>query len=349
VSFGNAITKEQNPAEPELLSGSVLFAIIKTWMDEDVIEATVRNALVQGAHSVFVIDNGSTDHTIQIAESSGATIAEVYDSQVFDGRLTQTLMNAVVGRESLRCGADHVWWLYLDSDEFPEGPGGISVAEYLATLDRRFRVVGAKYVNHVPNAKPEYLPGFHPVDFQPLCYEFAPVRQPPCDLGHWKHPLQRFDRSGHFVLSSPGAHSAVCSDPLIEPIGGIITHHFQYRDEELTRAKLELTCGPSSERTSLYASRDHGGGFRRRHRSLDAIYSGRWADVDTVPNLYPKAILDPRPWADLTAVRRWYEIADVEAARSRWVRQRNGNGSQQTERHSPFSSRSQQRSDESLG
>ncbi len=111
----------------------------------------------------------------------------------------------------MRSGAAHVWWLYLDSDEFSEGPDGMSVREYLATLDRRFRVVGANYVNHVPHSKPEYLPGFHPIDFQPLCYDFVPARWPPCALGHWKHPLQRFDRLGHFLLSNDGAGSGFCS------------------------------------------------------------------------------------------------------------------------------------------
>jgi glycosyltransferase involved in cell wall biosynthesis len=309
---------EDNPPRPQLLDDFAFCAIIKSWMDEDVIEATVRNAMVQGAEAVYLVDNGSTDGTVRIAQKAGAVVAEVYQTEAFDGRLAQALMNATVARESLRHGADHIWWLYLDSDEFPEGPGGMSIGEYLATLDVRFRLVGARYENHVPSAKPEYLPGYHPIDFQPLGYEFLPVRQPPCGLGHWKHPLQRFDRFGHFVLSSPGAHSATCSDALVEPSAGILTHHFQYRDEELTRTKLKLTCGPGSERTILYATRGQGGGFARRHRSLDAVYAGRWKEVDTVPNRNPDAALDPRPWAGLATVRRWYALREVEEARSKW-------------------------------
>ena len=185
---------EANPARPHVLPEFRLFAIVKTWMDEDVIEAIVRNAAVQGAEAVFVVDNGSTDATVQRARAAGATIAEEFQTTSFDGPLAQTFMNAVVARESLRSGAEHVWWLYLDSDEFPEGPAGLSVAEYVATLDRRFRVVGSVCVNHVPGGKPEYVPGFHPIDFQPLCYEFSPSWTPMCGQNHWKHPLQRFDR-----------------------------------------------------------------------------------------------------------------------------------------------------------
>ncbi len=187
---------EDNPHDPETLPNFAFCVIVKTWMDEDIIEATVRNAAVQGADAVYLVDNGSTDHTVRNAEAAGATLADIYRTDQFDGRLAQALMNAVVARESLRHGAEHVWWLYLDSDEFPEGPDGLSVREYLAALDRRFRIVGASFLNHLPEGKPEYLVGYHPIDFQPLCYEFVPVRQPPCPGGHWKHPLQRFDRSG---------------------------------------------------------------------------------------------------------------------------------------------------------
>ena len=301
-----------------MLSSFSFCAIVKSWMDEDVIEATVRNAISQGADAVYVVDNGSTDDTVAIAEATGATVAEVYETDVFDGRMAQVLMNAVVARESLRRGNRHIWWLYLDSDEFPEGPHGMSIREYLATLDRRFRIVGSKYLNHMPDSKPEYLPGYHPIDFQPLFYEFEPVRQPPCPLGHWKHCLQRIDRSGHFVMSNPGAHTATCSEVLVEPSQGILTHHFQYRDERFTRGKLELTCGPDSQRTMMKAS---GGdtGFARRLRSLDAVYAGQWDEVDAVPSRDPSAIRHPKRWEDPGSVRRWYPVAEVERARSQWA------------------------------
>jgi hypothetical protein len=309
--FGD-IENQENPSPPETLPEFEFFAVVKTWMDEDVIEATVRNAMVQGATSVFIVDNGSTDRTVARAVDAGAIVAEVYETEWFDGRLVQPLMNAVVARESLKSRAAHVWWLYLDTDEFPEGPNGLSIREYLGTLDRRFRLVGARYVNHFPSGKPEYLEGFHPIDFQPLCFEFDPARWPPCPRGHWKHPLQRFDRHGHFLLSNDGAHSGFCSEALIEPSESIVTHHFQYRDEGSTRAKLELTCGPTSTRTTLHSSTGFDG-FVRRRRSLDAVYGQRWADVDTIPNKLATS-QHPVPWPHLDRVRRWYSPSELDAA-----------------------------------
>lgn len=310
---GAQIQHEANPTRAETLADYRMLAVIKSWMDEDVIEATVRNALVQGADAVYLVDNASTDSTLQIATAAGAIVAEVYESDLFDGRLVQQLVNAVVARESLRCGAEHVWWLLLDSDEFPEGPDGMCLRDYLGTLDRRFRIVGATYMNHVPSGRPEYVAGFHPIDFQPLCYPFAPARNPPCGLGHWKHPLQRFDRHGHFLLSNDGAHTAYCSEPLVEPEKSIITHHFQYRDEDLTRAKLELVCGSGSRRAALHESAGFKG-FVRRRRSVDAVYSQRWKDMDLAPNLHSSSECDPKPWPNLSGIRRWYAIEEATAA-----------------------------------
>jgi hypothetical protein len=316
-SLGGYIRHEPSPDDPDPIHEFALCAVVKTWMDEDIVEATVRNLQTQGVDAVYLVDNASSDDTVQIARSAGAELGEIYETSVFDGPLAQTLMNAVAARETLRRDAAHTWWLYLDSDEFPEGPQGTTLRDYLSSLDRRFRTVGASYVNHFPSAKPEYVSGFHPIDFQPLCYDFAPARWPPCEWGHWKHPLQRLDKNGRFVVSNDGAHSALCNELLKAPMGGVVTHHFQYREEAATRAKLELTCGPGSARTTLHEAVGFDG-FARRRSSLDAVYSGRWADVETIPNVDPSAALHPRPWPGLATVHRWYRPDELTAARAQW-------------------------------
>jgi Glycosyl transferase family 2/Sulfotransferase family len=305
---------EDNPDDPSTLDEFLLMAVIKSWMDEDVIGATVQNLKTHGFDAVYLVDNASTDATVANGVKAGAEVAEVYETEAFDGRLVQPFVNAVVARESLRSRADHVWWLLLDSDEFPEGPGGMSLRQYLSGLDRRFRVVGASFVNHVPSSKPEYVEGFHPIDFQPLCYPFEPANHPPCPLGHWKHPLQRFDRHGQFVLSNDGAHTAYASERLVEPSAGIVTHHFQYRDEKRTRDKLELVCGTSSPRVGLHQSAGFSG-FTRRKRSLDAVYARRWTDMDVLPNAQASASRRPQPWPRVADVLRWYPREEAEAAR----------------------------------
>jgi hypothetical protein len=301
---------EPNPAEPHRLDNFLLFAVIKSWMDEDIIEATVRNLFAQGADRVFLVDNASTDATVVTAEAAGATVAEVYESDAFDGRLVQPLVNAVVVRESLRSNAEHVWWLMLDSDEFPEGPDGLTVREYLAGLDSRFRIAGATFMNHLPDRKPEYVSGFHPLDYQPRYYTFEPLNHAPCSVGHWKHPLQRFDRRGQFIVSNEGAHQAFASERLIEPTVGIVMHHFQYRDEARTRGRLQLIH--DTGRDELHSSAGWSS-FERRRRSLEAVYAQRWDEVETPPNRRAHEALDPQPWRG-AASARWYPKADGPAA-----------------------------------
>jgi glycosyltransferase involved in cell wall biosynthesis len=290
---GGPTHQERNPDAPSPVPEFRFFAVIKSWNDEDIIEASVRNALVHGVERVYIVDNGSTDATLERAERAGATVAEVYETETFNGRIAQALINGLIARESLRSAADYVWWLHLDSDEFPEGPGGLALRDYLAGLDAKFRIVGARFVNHLPQAKPEYVSGYHPIDFQPLCYDFDDGWSI-CGLPHWKHPLQRFDRHDQFMRSREGAHFAFGRGALVEPELDIVTHHFQFRLEGTTRAKLAVAAADRSE------ARRQDNAFERRVRALDAVYAGEW------DHLVPP-IPTPKPWPDVENVLRWYD------------------------------------------
>lgn len=303
-----------NPPNPDVLGAFRLFAVVKSWMDADIIEATVRNAFAQGVERVYVIDNGSDDDTVANAEAAGAHIAEVYHTKQFNPRLAQVLINGVVARESLQCGDRYIWWLHLDSDEFPEGPGGLTVREYLATLDRRFRIVGADFLNHLPGGKPEYIPGFHPLEFQPLYYAYRPQWTPICGSAtHWKHPLQLFDAEAPFIRCEGGAHFAIGGLPgeRAEPDRPIVVHHIQYREEHASRAKLQRVLDPEASRALPTRPLT---GFNVRMRSLDAVYAQRWDQVETTGGL---TIADGviETWEGRETLLRWYSPADLEVAR----------------------------------
>jgi hypothetical protein len=311
------VTVGVSPAKPEPLESFRLFAVLGTWMEEDIVEATVRNAFAQGVEAVYLVDNASADATVERAVAAGATLAESYVTEDYDERLRILFMNAVVARVSYASKADHVWWLWMDADEFPEGPAGMTIAEYLSTLDRRFRLVGSTYYNHYPAAKPESVPGFHPVDFQPLCEQFVALRQRFCDQPHWKHPLQRFDRHDSFLMAIAGFHTATLSssssDALLEPEGGIVTHHVPYRQEAATRARMELLCGAPA-RNAANNALDHRT-IARRFASLDAVYAQRWEQVNNLRGQKPFLGVHPTPWPDPSSSRRWYSDEELEAAR----------------------------------
>jgi hypothetical protein len=309
---------EPNPTDPDTVPVR-LFAILGTWMEADVVAATVTNAFTQGAERVYLLDNASPDDTVHEAVRAGAIIAESYATTRYDETLRIALMNAVVARASLAEPTDHLWWLWLDADEFPCGPGGQTIKQYLSGLDRRFRIVGARYYNHYPDSRPEYIPGFHPIDFQPNCELFVEAWDM-CQSGHWKHPLHRFDRHGAFVAAQIGFHLAAVrkGERLVEPDGGIITHHFHYRDEATTRGRFRML---REEHRDGQGARIDGAahGMQGRADGLDAVYAQRW---DLVPDLRGRdgVGVDPLPWAEVAdpedqPVARWYTDAQLEAAR----------------------------------
>jgi len=305
---------EDAPADPEPLADFLLFAIIGTWCEGDVVDSTVKNAFVQGCQEVYLVDNISPDNTVERAVSAGAKVARLFESEFYNEPLRIHLMNEVVQQRSEASGAQHVWWLWLDADEFPHGPAGTTIWEYLATLDRRYRIVGSRTFNHYPDRKPEMLPGFHPLDCQPLCEErWMQKRSLTCTLGHWKHQLQRFDRGGPMIHSLDGFHAARCKDVLSEPSTPIIMHHFPYRDEATTRERLARLCSKRSDgpTRAWFDNRLLGASNAlKRFHSLNAVYAGQWSKVDNERHdlslgVQPRSWLETADPADL-GFARWY-------------------------------------------
>jgi hypothetical protein len=315
------VVTEPNPAVPNPLPAFRFFAILGTWMEADVVAATVRNAFTQGCERVYLVDNDSSDGTTEAACAAGAVLARSYSSDSYDETLRLRLMNEVTEEVSRAAQAEHVWWLWHDADEFHHGPRGLTLRDYLATLDRRFRVVGARVFNHFPHQKPEYLPGFHPLEFQPLCQEFTVDH---CPAGHWKHPLQRFDRTGPPIVSDIGFHKAHCDDQLIEPATPVFLHHFQYRDEAVTRGRLELLCSQDAggrSRIALTDARWNGSGISKRFRTLDAVYRQRWERVANLQRQGEPLGVSPVPWREAIEPEHvpyaaWYGAEDVARARA---------------------------------
>ena len=312
---------EVNPSKPDPLLPVRLFGIVGTWCEEDVIEATVHNAFAQGCQRVFIVDNASTDETIERAAGAGAEIARVYHTEYYDENRRLAEMNGVINAVSSELAADHVWWLLSDADELVHGPAGLRIADYLAGLDRGFRVVGARVFNHYPTIEPANVPDRHPLDYQPLCQE---MRMAWCSLRHWKHPLVRWDRSGPEVGLDNGFHRVRAPFRVKEPREGIFMHHFQYRNRPGTYERLRRLCeaqGDSVVRSAVQDARVRGGSASRlRWATLDYVYARDWAHVERQTPRGHRPGVDPRPWnslvspGDASAVR-WYATEKVESPR----------------------------------
>ena len=304
---GAWISATENPPSPERLESFRLFAILSTWMEEDVVAASVANAFRQGCERVYLVDNGSRDRTVERAVAAGAILGRRFESRRYDEFTRIAEMQRVVDEVSTAEGDAHIWWLWVDADEFHHGPGGLTLQEYLATLDRSFRIVGARFFNHLPDREPAYVEGRHPLDCQPLCYEIADVQ---CDLAHSNHPLQRWDRDGARVSSGPGSHKATCAEPLLEPTVAVFFHHFPYRARETTERRLRMLFGEGGVNDRVGSDPFHGH-LRLRLRSLDAIYRQRWQDVAFFPPCIRGFVPELRLWEECLPsadheVARWY-------------------------------------------
>jgi hypothetical protein len=286
-----------------------LFGVLGTWMEEDVVSATIWNAFTQGCERVYVIDNGSPDGTVAAAIRAGAVMARSFATQHYDEHLRLWHMNDVVAEVSAAEPDDCLWWLYFDADEFIHGPYGMSVLDYLKTLDRLFRVVGARFFNHFPSGVPQYVSGHHPLDFQPLCEELAYQM---CPSWHRKHPLLRQDRRGPRIQSGRGFHVAKCAEELIEPAQPAFVHHFPFRHEASTRRRLNALWARDARGSSrAIESDDATFHMRPRFRSLDAVYRQQWSDVENFINPGPGVKL--RPWSEMVEsehvpIHRWTEM-----------------------------------------
>jgi glycosyltransferase involved in cell wall biosynthesis len=299
-----------------------MFGIIGTWMEEDIVAATIRNAQTQGCERVYLVDNESPDNTVATALSEGAILARSFSTEYFDEDTRVGLMNEVVAEISDReSGTDHIWWLFMDADEFPHGPSGVTLRQYINALDMQFRVVGSRFFDHYPTDPPYYVKGLHPLDFQPLCVELA---VPMCPSWHRKHSLIRYDRQGPPIRLGNGLHLAFAGEPLYEPAQPVFLHHFPYRVESATRARLERLWSRNAEGYS----RAHPRGdthMLARYLSLDAVYERRWGDVLNFLAIDPMRTplgnvarrgVTPRPFADLVSrddqrVMRWYDHSAV--------------------------------------
>jgi Glycosyl transferase family 2 len=322
------VVDEADPDDPEPLDGCGLLAVLPTWMEADIVGATVRNALAQGCERVLLLDNDSPDDTVAEAVAAGAELARSFSTPQLDERLKIRLLNEIVAETSAADGREHIWWLWLDADEFVHGPGGTTIRQLVDGLDRRFRVVGTRYFNHFPDRRPAALPGVHPIDLQPLCQE---KQGNLCRLGHRKHQMQRWDRSGPAITCGTGFHAARSSVTLVEPTTSTFTHHFPYRDEEVTRQRFDALCGRDESgkaRVDLYDTqiRRNAGtisDMSKRRRTLDHVYAGEWAEVENLRRRRDAIGVQPEPWTDVVDASdaelvRWYDPDELDAALARW-------------------------------
>ena len=302
-----------------------IYAILGTYNEGDIVYATVKNALYQGCEKVFIIDNGSSDDTVSEAVAAGAILYKSFETDYYDELLRIRIMNDAVEEISESSGLDQIWWLWLDADEFPTGPGGMTIKEYIENyVPDECRIIGANFINHLPVNEPYYIKRFHPFDFMPYgeLYDTARFKVKHCLLRHWKHNMHKYVRGKPPIRAKSGFHMGYCGEKLYEPEVAIDIHHFPFREKESTYRRYLNLCRGSSARNAFNDKMSPGGksSITKRFENLGHIYSGNWDKVSFTPET------EERRGVKLTRYSfkgpRWYSLEELDSVIEEFKRAR---------------------------
>lgn len=285
------------PNHESIRRSPLLIGVTAVWNEDDVIFATVRNLFDQGADHVFVIDDASDDATAQEATAAGASVVLQKNEGIYREADRCAKIQKLIHDQTAALGGD-VWWLVVDADEFPRGPGNTTIRGFIQTLPSWVDTVGSRVLDHWPSEAEGYVRREHPLNAFPLAQRY---HWPWCRNGHWKHQLMRVRTPGDLV-PMPGHHTVRSADGrrVREYPIGLLMHHFAIRNRQRTEAKLRRSTvsGGRYDRSPDTFTRWR---IAQRLRSLDNIYAGRF---DLVPNCFPgepKLGLTLRDWRQLAA------------------------------------------------
>jgi hypothetical protein len=272
-------SRESSPDREFLLVG-----IISTWNDADIIEANVKNCLNQGFDRVLILDNMSSDGSVEASRAAGAEISEVYLTQFYDDDLRIAKENAIA-KNVVENTEGHVWIVSLDADEFIHGSDGKTVKESLRLVPDESRTVGSLAFDLYPESKDQYIIGSHPAK----CIERGILRRGTfCNKYHWKHAAISYHGGVFDIAQTRGNHSPAAVSSIrtvFEPEFSLPIIHCPFRRYEDSKARLQKLCGKSTSLGNLSRSSGDdqvtgGLGAVKRWQCLEDVYAGRWDRVE---------------------------------------------------------------------
>jgi glycosyltransferase involved in cell wall biosynthesis len=276
----------------------ILNAVMCVWNEEDIIESTVKHLFAQGCSNVFVVDNNSTDKTVDIALSAGARLASSFESKYFSEDQKIAHLNATVKFINENTSDDKIWWLYVDADEFPNVDVGV-IASYINIIGNDIRAIHGYLFNHLPTHSPYHVQGYHPIDFQPVCIKSTTS----------KIPLLRYDKGKEHLFSIGGAHDFITYGESIATIKDVLQiHHFPYRNPESTFLRLKKLIDRHNlgtknidwdkEKQQNQICKSDISGYKSRYENLQLVYNkNRYLCLKTKSLLY-----------NFKNIIRWYDI-----------------------------------------
>ena len=205
------------------MSFSVL-AILCARNEADILPWTLRRLLEQGA-SVYMIDNWSTDDTIQVALDAGVKMVEVFP---LERPSTFNWGDILRRKEEIAEQSSADWILHCDADEIRYSP---RAGEALLDAIRRVDAAGYNAIDHtVLNFLPsrETYEGQNPEEY------FNAVGEPAAGDGR---QIKAWKNVGRVDLASSGGHDVRFPGRTVCPIRFVMKHYpfrsFQQRREKV--------------------------------------------------------------------------------------------------------------------
>ena len=208
-----------------------VIAIIAAYNEADIISPVIGH-LVENGVDVYLIDNHSTDGTVNEASrwlGKGLLQIEKFPKVRGEGSHPFDWTALLRRKEELAQQLDAHWFLHHDADEIREAPWpGMSLRDSIRWVDR----LGYNCI------------GFRVFHFPPVDDEFRAGMDPRAHFSYWKEP-QDFDRSqlkcwkgGRPVSLVPsGGHEAAFPNRNVFPIP-FLMRHYPIRGQEQGRRKV---------------------------------------------------------------------------------------------------------------
>ena len=257
-----------------------MYALIGTYCEEDIIYSTVKHAKLQGCEKVFLVDNQSTDKTVEQAQKGGATLHTSFHSEFYNEMERIYRMNEIMESISSDSSHNEIWWMWLDADEFLESPTNSTIYKYLNTLPSITRTVGCNLVNYFPTTDPAYVQGSHPRSFMTKgeCFNPKSIRAH-CDNWHWKHSVFKWKQNDVPIRARTGFHVLSSTMQIVEANESLTLHHFPFREKKTTLNRYTQLCETKRNTNNDSVSIANQSTITKRYKNLEHIYNQNWKDV----------------------------------------------------------------------
>jgi glycosyltransferase involved in cell wall biosynthesis len=205
-----------------------IVAIIATFNEADIIGSVVASLVADGI-SVYLLDDGSTDGTLDVAAPFLGRGLLAVEALPQDGT-GFSLRRIIARKQELARELDFDWFINHDADEFRESPWpGVDLAEGIRRVDALgFNAIDFEVLDFVPTHE-EFKPGDDPrVSFQ-FCVPSSSVNK--LQIRCWKKTADNLE-----LVSSAG-HEAVFSGRQVFPIRFLL-RHYPFRSQAHGERKL---------------------------------------------------------------------------------------------------------------